>query len=383
MPIASANYRDEGELERVMALAMSYMLESPYYIDGFWVSDSDSPSHYKKINLIKNNLFLLENTPDETVRFGEETVLGLYFVGLIDKSLCWSETKDFTNCIVTKEKDSHPNKNDWIYMKAENFSAHFRMAYLHNNTRMLEELAKYQSLTANNSYIDEINFLYEHIESLAGSDNLYRRQFFTDAESRYDGFNQGKIVKALFTSQNYVSSLSHLSDICQNFVHTSEGVYNHWSSSVIGKILCMRITNQQDYSFKYSVVIKLQELYGLIEEYDGKIPYTMHPQPPIFRNTYQTWDLLYLTQIENLLEVETGLKEYFPLAFQEAIKVDYYQFQANNLESAMNMDYLYTPEIVSNIEGQLNRLQNTTQIKNFNHAIGIIRVVGLLLSYNS
>ena len=382
--VKSAEITNE-QLSEKMSLVMNYFKTSEYNVNYFWVSDIESPFHSFAIDLLKDNVNNVTAYPNNTVRFGATKVLDYYFVGLKDKSLCWSKILDFSNCKLTHPKQSIEGRADWVYWQAKDYKAFFKLAYLHNNSELLRQLSKYKQFSYETAYDHEIQGLTDHLLSLLDSNLQYSRRFMNESHASYSGFNQGKIVQALIEADEYTNIGAELTFICENYVHSSEGVYNHWATSVIGYLNCLNYQQKNDFEFKYIVAIKMQELYQRLPMSNGKIPYIIdknHSNYPSFKATYQTWDLLYLVQIDKLLELNTGLNNYFDIAYQEALNVNYGLYFANNLESALIMEHNNVDQKFDQAIRILNNLHSVNDIDNIKHALSLVRVIVLLRVWN-
>jgi hypothetical protein len=116
-----------------------------------------------------------------------------------------------------------------------------------------------------------------------------------------------------------------LDGLARGFKHTTEGVWNHWSNSTIGRMIRDEVLEEERLDYE-AFRTSLDTLYQQIDRFDGKIPYIQdasHPQFPDFRETYQTYDTSLLARMSQFAQVPMKFDQYFPQAFEKAKRTNY------------------------------------------------------------
>ena len=161
-----------------------------------------------------------------------------------------------------------------------------------------------------------------------------------DPVPKYIGMSQSILMRVMQKYLNLIEDRhldSVLTTLAVTFVHTTEGVYNHWSNSRIGEMIRDQVlgTTLTDYVRLHN---ELELLYSRMTGFEGKIPYRMDSNDPLypdFRPAYQSYDTFLLSLMSNYSESDIGFAPYFNMSFTEAVQSEYEQSIANNTGAAV------------------------------------------------
>ena len=276
------------------------------------------------ITPIKHDRFI--NLPVDASYQGEERFRGYFIlVSKNKKRLYLSKDNNFSRYFTVNSGEEIPVISHYYFEKVESSKVKFlyvRFKYCYNIIRPLIEMYR---ITKDRKYLDPARNLLYHLIARIDEDGLYRNPF-PHLPLKYRAIYQSNLMQVLFNYNQLAPEKNQdfelaLNSLAKAYRFTDEGTRDHRLEAQIGLMLVDRLGVK---NFDYSAFDKdLNNLYDLIRKYNGRIPMRVKPlsEPPLFNPNYQNYNTYLLVVIAaKYARKDIGLKEIFPLIFQQAKK---------------------------------------------------------------
>lgn len=349
---------------------------------------NDPPSHYE---IVKNYEpipdFTYSNIPSDALYHTTEQFRGFYL--LINNNLSRVYISPITNFVEAQSaglNDEIPGVDKWFLKEISSSKLVFQYGWLYTNAWFAESLIDAYDIISDVAYIRKAGKILKSTATYIDTSGQWLRYTGVDPYPKYIGMSQSILMRVLLKYLDlredvYLDSI--LSSLAVSYVHTTEGVYNHWSNSRVGEMIRDKVLDVHltDYD---RVQSELSVLYSRIVEFDGKIPYLMsadNPRYPDFRPTYQCYDTFLLSLMSYYSEIDIGFWYYFEMTFQEAIKSNYGQSFTNNNSAALYIHKSYGIKNDDFMQSQHDASFISTLPTGIREAVSKLQAIATLLQY--
>lgn len=300
--------------------------ESNSFFNGYIVSDKSSVHHKfsSPLTLLSESNLTFKNLPEATWFVSDKKIYDFYV--LSNGSEFYLVNKDFNDSILLASNSFVEELPELYVDSLSQDNVQIRLAYMHTNSYFILSMLRTYKLTGDKKYLNYAENNAKHLLKVVGDDYSYARQFLLELKPFYTGMDNGIVLEsltalALFADDNekYISAISNMA---KTYKHTTEGVWNHWTNSVLGLALIEQTNTEFTPEVKNLIERDFIKLKNFIVEYDGQIPYymsTKSPKFPGFKPTYHTYDTKLLAKLEYVTPFSLGVKEIFPLLYKELI----------------------------------------------------------------
>ena len=235
-----------------------------------------------------------------------------------------------------------PGMPKWYPTRITNRSVRFNYGSVHYNAWVTIALVDMYEATQDTKYLRRaqriIQSMLQHVNMEAGTFPRFRvddevptyvamiQSWLMQAINRYCGIETAYCTPAIEAVQR---SLSH------GYRHMSRGVWNHWTSSRIGEVIAYNTVGRP--IDREAVATEFEMMRDHMRTY-GFIPYLKngeHPNFPMHRPTYFTYDLRLLAKLAHLSSFVDAFEVHVTPMFERAFNVNYGQYFANNSYSVL------------------------------------------------
>jgi len=230
----------------------------------------------------------------------------------------------------------------WYPTEITDHSVRFNYGSIHYNAWVAIALTDMYEVTRDTTYLQRarriIQATLQHVDMETGTFPRFRvddeaptyvamiQSWLMQALDRYCSIEAAHCTPALEAIQR---GLSH------GYRHMSRGVWNHWTSSRIGEVIAHKTIGRP--IDRDAIVSDFEMMYQHVQTY-GFIPYLKneeHPDFPMHRPTYFTYDLRLITKLAHLSSIADSFESHVAPMFEKAFSVNYGQYFANNSYSVL------------------------------------------------
>jgi len=324
------------QFDKNLAWLNKETINRPYYVFSL-----THPLHHVNIDLVPVTQ-AYKNLPEGISFVANEQFRG-YHIAINEtlNKVFLSESLDFSNATPAGiGAEAHPI-TQWFIADVNQQQVTFQYGFMYMNAWIAEALLSMYDITSNDIYLDQARDILWSTVRFIEPNGKFLRRFNTasDFPGYYNGMTQGILMRVLYSYLSKKPDTSLNGAFChmaEGYVHTAEGVWNHWTNSMIGGILKDRAFGTNEVNHVY-IRQKLNTLYGYINEFGGKIPKEMKrtaPYFPSFSESYQTYDVYLLALLQGYLSISTDFdKSEYYRAFELAKNVNYDHYFGNNTKT--------------------------------------------------
>ncbi|KJY95010.1 hypothetical protein CWC12_12070 [Pseudoalteromonas ruthenica] len=322
---------------------LAFIKSEPHLlVDGYLVSDNDVNSHRFTTTFASHSNGV--DVPEGWL-VGASSLHEINFI--FDGNNVYLTTGGFEQKKPIQTGEFLPDYPEFYVAQANSQGVEIRLAYLHSNAYFINSLIRAYVMSGKAEYLElaRKNGLYLANRVLAG-EGQYARRFLTESAPLPTGMDNGIIVETLYLLSKYTNDdvfQVKLEQLSNAFEHTTEGVWNHWTNSVIGLLYAERVTQPQDSFAKQVIADNSPSLLAQIENFSGLIPYVMKESSasyPNFKKTYHTYDMMLVAKLEWQTKQNLGFSSVFQSMLDEAV-VNYGPYYANNVEALLYAKYAF------------------------------------------
>ena len=311
---------------------------------GYLVGDIAHPAHRYVLDLAPLDSTIV-NPPPEAGYQATSQLAGYHVVVSQDlKQAFLSPTQNFSRSTrLALGDEAVPAVNLHFLKEITTSRVVFQYSDIHDVVDFGDALMDAYHIFRAPRYLERTRVLLHGVMARLTPDGRWVRRYSNEPGSPYTGMDQGLVMALAQRFLRYTfdpTILEGLNRLTNSFDHTTEGVYNHWTNSVIGQIIASRRLGQSPLTTNAEIRSTLDVLYAKVDANGGKIPYNMKGDPS-FKATYQSYDVMLLTNLSRHAPQDIGLPTIFDSAFAEAVKVNYGRYGAYNTWSLANQAERY------------------------------------------
>jgi len=346
VPTPLETYTTQSSEGKELAILIDRFLDltttSEYYLNGLIVSDARVPPHSKTIEMVDYSISNqhINNLPsDRHWRIGTSSIYDMTVVQDTSQRVWLVENDEFQEKNKIQLKRTNTILPSVVLWESQENQRVFQYAYLHNNTNFINALNQAYIATSDEKFIRFALKTAEEIIMLLDN-GLYKRQFLNESDPVYTGMNQGIILESLYNLARLSQDknlYAEVKEIARQYRHTTEGVWNHYTNSVIGGLIAERLNIDTGIDIENDINNKIPMLINEIDRLDGKIPYIMNRQDERYLNlspTYHTYDFMLQAKLSAYIDDKLNLHRVLD-KIVDKIDVNYSSFYANNTEALL------------------------------------------------
>lgn len=309
-------------------------LKRPFYLFPF-----SSPLH--RVSLSLEPVFRnYDNLPEHVDSESAELFRNHYVVFDSSKKVAYfSSSLDFADAFpIGLGSETVPNVQ-WYFVDADESSVTFQYGFMYINAWISDALLLMSDVIDRERYRQLSRDILWAMAKDINSDGKFYRRFNrgSDTPGYYNGMSQGILMRAFHNYLKREDDQAILGAFChmaEGYKHTAEGVWNHWTNSIIAGIMRDEAFGTQEVNTSSIHNWVKNTLGGYIRQFDGKIPKEMKrtaPNFPTFSATYQTYDVNLLMLFDEYLSHSSGFTDdLFKKTFKKAKVKNYGSFFGNN-----------------------------------------------------
>lgn len=235
--------------------------------------------------------------------------------------------------------DELPFRQNYFIWAAEADPSVVWLTYgsVHLQTRLVDALLAAYGATGTQRYLETSRQILLLLVKSVEPDGRFYVLYADQDELKYKGRIQALVMYALWNYSQYDDDpviWQGLKDLAETFAHTTEGTFNHRTSSNIGQLITNRVLENQRFD-ENEICADLIDTLDNYEE-DGNLSknFRSSPKYPNYQPTYLSYDAMLLMRASQFTLADRIYETVFPLAFEMAVRtMNDGQYLARNLAS--------------------------------------------------